>query len=187
MTLTVLDATPALVVIDLQNGTVAAPVVHPVDEVVQRSAALARAFRRHGLPVVLVNATGVAPGRTDATWPRQTPPPDWADLVAELDAQPDDLLITKQRWGAFHDTSLDRDLRSLGVTQVVVTGVATSIGVESTARAAYEHAYHVVLATDAMTDLNLDAHHNSVERIFPRLGETATTSEILEKLGQPAA
>ena len=90
--------------------------------------------------------------------------------------------MTKLRWGAFHGTSLDAQLQALGVTQVVLSGAATSIGVESTARSAYERGYHVVLATDAMTDLDADAHHNSIERIFPRLGETATTTEVLDML-----
>ena len=70
-----------------------------------------------------------------------------------------------------------------GVTQIVLTGVATSVGVESTARAAYDHGYHVVLATDAMTDLTAEAHANSIERIFPRLGQTATSEEVLDLLG----
>jgi nicotinamidase-related amidase len=63
-----------------------------------------------------------------------------------------------------------------------VAGISTSAGVESTARSAHEHGYHVVLATDAMTDFNADSHHNSVERIFPGLGETASTTEVLEML-----
>ncbi len=100
-------------------------------------------------------------------------------------AQPDDHLVTKLRWGAFHDTSLDGHLQELGVTQVVLAGIATSIGVESTARSAHEHGYHVVLATDAMTDRDPAAHDNSVERIFPKLGETATAAEILDL--RPAA
>jgi nicotinamidase-related amidase len=182
MPLTTLDPKPALVVIDLQKGILAFPAVHPVDQIVQRAASLATAFRRHRLPVVLVNATGGAPGRTDVSRPAVTPPPDWADLVEELDTQPDDHLITKQRWGAFHGTPLDARLRDLGVTQIVLAGVATSLGVESTARSAHEHGYHVVLATDAMTDREAAAHDNSIGRIFPRLGQTATTTEILEML-----
>jgi nicotinamidase-related amidase len=182
MALTTLDDKVALVVIDLQTGVVAAPTVHPVDEIVGRSATLAAAFRRHALPVVLVNVAGGAPGRTDVNRPAFTPPPDFADLVEELDVQPGDHLVTKHRRSAFHDTSLHAHLRSLGVTQIVLAGVATTSGVESTARAAYDHGYHVVLATDAMTDTNADAHHNSIERIFPKLGETATTAEILDML-----
>jgi len=93
--------------------------------------------------------------------------------------------VTKLRWGAFHEISLDSYLQDLGVTQIVLAGVATSRGVESTARAAHEHGYNVVLATDAMTDVDADAHHNSVARIFPKLGETATTAEVLEMLDNP--
>ncbi len=185
MALTTLDPRPALIVIDLQKGIVDAPTAHPAEEIVERSASLADAFRRRSLPVVLVNVTGGAPGRTDRTRPPGTiSSPDWADLVDELDVQPDDHLVTKQRRSAFHDTGLDAHLRGLGVTQVVLTGISTTSGVESTARSAYDHGYHVVLATDAMTDTDRDAHANSIERIFPKLGETTTTAEILDMLGR---
>lgn len=63
-----------------------------------------------------------------------------------------------------------------------MAGVATSIEVESTARCTHERGLHVVLATDAMTDANADAHRNSLTHIFPRLGETARTRDILTKL-----
>jgi nicotinamidase-related amidase len=181
--LTTLDPKPALIVIDLQKGIVDAPTIHPAREIVERSAVLAQAFRRHGLPVVLVNVTARAPGRTDRSGPSGiVGSSDWAELVGELDAQPDDLLVTKQRRSAFHDTGLDAALRGLGVTQVVLTGISTTSGVESTARSAYDYGYHVVLATDAMTDTDPDAHANSIERIFPKLGETASTTEILDLL-----
>ena len=185
MALTTMDTTPALVVIDLQKGLASRPAAHPIADITARSASLAAAFRQHGLPVVLVNATGRAPGRTEA--PSRagfTPPPDWTELMDELQPQPADYRVTKQRWGAFHGTSLDALLRGQDVTQIVLAGIATTAGVESTARAAHEHGYHVVLATDAMTDVNAAAHANSVERIFPRLGETATTAEIIEMLGK---
>jgi nicotinamidase-related amidase len=182
MTLTTMDRDVALVVIDLQKGLRDIPTAHPMDEIVQRSAALATAFRRHGRTVVLVNVAGSAPGRTDAGRPAFDRPADWTDLVEELDVQPEDHLVTKMRWGAFYGTSLDAHLQDLGITQLVLAGVATSAGVESTARSAYEYGYHVVLATDAMTDRSAEAHDNSVLRIFPKLGETATTAEILEML-----
>jgi len=182
MTVTAVDPTPALVLIDLQKGLMDRPTLRPLDQIVQEAAHLAEAFRRHGLPVVLVNATGGAPGRTEVKRSGATPAPDWAEIVEELGPRPDDLRVTKQRWGAFTGTTLDDQLRALGVTQVVLAGVATSIGVESTARAAYEHGYHVVLVTDAMTDLDAATHANSIERIFPRLGETSTTEEFLAAL-----
>jgi len=182
MPLTQLDTTAALIVIDLQKGIVGLPTVHPAGEIVGRAAQLARSFRERGLPVVLVNVTGRAPGRTDAGAPKFSFPPDWTELVPELEQQPGDHLVTKQRVGAFIGTSLDDYLRQCGVTQVFVTGVATSAGVEATARSAYDYGYNVVLVTDAMTDRDADAHRHSIEKIFPRLGETDTTENVLRRL-----
>ena len=187
MSLTKLDDTCALLVIDLQKGIVDLPTVHPANEIVDRSAQLARAFREQGMPVVLVNLAGVAPGRTDAGSSRFSRPADWTDLVPELEPQPDDHIVTKQRWGAFPGTTLDRYLRERGVTQIVLTGIATSIGVESTARNAYDHGYNVTLVVDAMTDLHADAHRHSVEKIFPRLGESTTTEHLLRMLAASAS
>jgi nicotinamidase-related amidase len=180
MPLTKLDKNVALVVIDLQKGIVAMPTVHPAGEIISRTAQLARAFRERGLPVVLVNVSGMAPGRTDAGLPKFSFPPDWTEFVPELEQRPDDYIVTKQRWGAFLGTALDEYLRQRGVTQIVFTGVATSIGVESTARSAYDLGYNVVLVVDAMTDRDADAHRNSVEKIFPRMGETDTTENVLK-------
>ena len=185
MALTTLDPRTALVVIDLQKGIAAVPAAHPVDEIVQRAASLATAFRRHGLPVVLVSVTGGAPGRTEASRPAFAPSPESTELLDELAPQPGDHLVTKHRRSAFHGTSLDARLQDLGVTQVVLAGISTTAGVEPTARSAYDHGYHVVLATDAMTDTDADAHRGAVERIFPRLGETATSTEIIEMLDEP--
>ena len=182
MPITKLDAIPALVVIDLQKGIVGLPTVHPVGEIVARAALLARAFRERSLPVVLVNVTGMAPGRTDAGRPKFQFPEGWTELVAELDRQPGDLIVSKERWGAFLGTSLDALLRGRGVTQVFLAGVATSVGVESTARSAYDCGYNVALVLDAMTDRDPEAHRHSVEKIFPRLGETDTTDNVLKML-----
>ena len=187
MPLTTLDPKTALVVIDLQKGVVALPTApQPASPVVERSLELAEAFHRRGLPVVWVNVNRGAPGRTEQP-KRASPPPDWADLVPEIERQPQDLLITKHSWGAFLNTDLDARLKSLGVTQIVLCGIATSIGVESTARRAYELGYNVTLAVDAMTDLNADAHRNSLTRIFPRLGETGSTREVLDLIERTRA
>jgi nicotinamidase-related amidase len=179
---TTLDAQTALVVIDLQKGIVSMPTAHSSAEVVARAAALASAFRRHSLPVVLVNVAGGAPGRTEQAPPGGARPDDWTELVAELEPQPTDHRVTKRTWGAFTNTELDALLKRLGVTQVVIAGIATSIGVESTARFASELGYNVTLAIDAMTDRIAEAHENSVTRIFPRVGETGTTDAIIALL-----
>ncbi|MFE9702836.1 hydrolase [Streptomyces sp. NPDC005930] len=191
MAVTALDPRTALVVIDLQAGIVAAP-TEPYSgaEVVARSVELAEAFRAHDLPVVLVRVSFAAdgadavPGRTEAGGAAGPRPEGWDVVVDELSGHPGDLTVTKRNWGAFHGTGLDVQLRRRGVTQIVLTGIATSIGVESTARAAHEHGYHVTLATDAMSDMSAEAHRGSVERIFPRLGETGTTREILDLLAK---
>jgi nicotinamidase-related amidase len=187
MAVTALDPATALIVIDLQKGVVALPTVHPIAPVVAHAAALADAFRGRGLPVVLVNADGVAPGRTEQGRRLGDLPAGWTNLVPELNRQPSDLIVTKQTWGAFARSDLHARLTGLGVTQVVLAGVATSIGVESTAREAYGLGFNVALAVDAMTDLNAEAHENSLTRIFPRLGETGPTAEIIARLGERAA
>jgi nicotinamidase-related amidase len=173
-----------LILIDLQKGIVSLPTAHPASEVVKHARELADAFRRHQLPVVLVNVEGGAPGRSEQTRSTGDFPAGWTDLVPELNPQATDHRVTKRTWGAFTNTGLEKLLKGLGVSQVVIAGVATSVGVESTARHAHEHGFHVTLAVDAMTDRNADAHHNSVTRIFPRLGETGTTQEILELLNK---
>jgi nicotinamidase-related amidase len=184
MTLTALDPKSALIIIDLQNGIVAFPTVHPAAEIVQRAASLADAFRRKALPVVLVNVNAVPPGRTEQGRNLGELPDGWTDFVAELNRQPEDHVVTKRSQGAFMHTGLTEFLRGAGVTQVVVTGIATGSGVESTARQAYELGFNVTLATDAMTDLDLDTHNHSVTKVFPRLGETGTTAEIIDLLKQ---
>jgi nicotinamidase-related amidase len=182
VTITVIDPKTALIVIDLQKGLVSLPTAHPIGDVVKNAAALAEAFRRHRLPVVLVNVDGGAPGRTEQQRRPADFPPGWTDLLPELNRQPQDHLVTKRTWGAFTNTGLEAHLKSHGVTQLVITGVSTSAGVESTARHAHELGFNVVLAVDAMTDMDADVHHNSVSRIFPRLGETGTTAEIIDHL-----
>jgi len=182
MAMTTLDPITALIVIDLQKGIVGMPTAHPAAEIVARAAELARAFRRHHLPVVLVNVTGGAPGRVEQTRSTAGRPADWAELVPELGQHPTDYLVTKRTWGAFTNTGLRESLEKLGVTEVVIAGIATSAGVESTARFAHELGFNVAFAVDAMTDASLEAHTNSITRIFPRLGETGTTAEIIKLL-----
>jgi nicotinamidase-related amidase len=116
MPLTKLDTGAALIVIDLQKGITALPTVHPVKQIIGRAAQLAAACRERGLPVVLVNVTAAAPGRTDAGPRNLSFPPDWTELIPELQQQSGDYLISKQRVGAFIGTPLDETLRRRDVT-----------------------------------------------------------------------
>ena len=181
MPLSQLDPVAALVIIDLQKGVLGLPTEPPTSVVLERSAKLAAAFRAKNLPVVLVNVSGRAPGRTSNPM-SFTPPPGWDELAPELDAQPTDIRVTKYNIGAFHGTGLDMQLRRRGVTQIFLTGVATSSGVEATARAAYDHGYNVVSIVDAMSDRDLEAHKHAVAVQLIKIGETATTDELLARL-----
>jgi nicotinamidase-related amidase len=183
MPLTTLDPDTALIVIDLQKGIVTGNFIHPIGEVIDRTCALIEVFRAKNLPVVLVNVAGRPAGRTEQG-PRssQTFADGWTDLLPQLDRQPSDTVVTKRSWGAFATTDLGRQLKARGVTQVVVTGVVTSGGVEATARQAYEQGFNVTLALDAMTDLREEAHEYSITNVFPRLGETGYAQEIISLL-----
>jgi nicotinamidase-related amidase len=182
MPYTALDPNTALIIVDLQKGIVGAPFIHAIEPVVERSCALIQAFRKCRLPVVLVNVAGVAPGRTERPRRHGAVPEGWTDFISELDQQPSDIVITKRTWGAFANTTLEEQLKTLGVTQVVITGVATGTGVESTARQAYELGFNVSLVLDAMTDQRAEAHDHSIKNVFPRLGETGTAQGIIDLL-----
>lgn len=180
--LTTLDPKSALVVIDLQKG-IAAMAGDSIAPVIAQAAALAGAFRKQGLPVVLVNVVpSGTPRRTEQTRPPMELPQDFAELLPEMKPQASDHRITKQSWGAFTGTGLKAWLKAQGVTEIVLCGVATSIGIETTARQAFEAGFNIAFASDAMADLVPAAHENSLTRIFPRLGETGSTLDIVRHL-----
>jgi nicotinamidase-related amidase len=189
MPITIIDPSSALVVIDLQKGIAAMPTVHPSAQIIAHSARLVQAFRQKQRPVCFVHVYW-APDFADAVKTRNQSPggarkmdSDFYDFVPELAVNPaKDIVIHKRNWGAFYGTDLDLQLRRRGITNIVLCGISTSIGVESTARDAWERGYQLTFATDAMTDLNADAHDRSLKIIFPRIGELGTTDELLGKL-----
>jgi nicotinamidase-related amidase len=179
-------ASTALLLVDLQKGILALPTApHSTEAVLGRSKALAQRFRAAKAPVVLINvafAPDFADGlKAPVDRPMQAPPggfPEgWTELADGL-AEPSDIRVTKRQWGAFYGTELDLQLRRRGVTTVVIGGVATNMGVESTARAAHEHGYAVVLAEDTATTFSDELHAFAFEHIFPRLGRVAQSGEI---------
>jgi nicotinamidase-related amidase len=186
MPVTAVDPNTALIVIDLQKGMAGAPSVHPLADVVASARRLAEAFRARGLPVVMVTVAGAPGVRTERPRRAQALPQGWAELMPELDQQPGDHLITKFTRGAFTDTGLEAHLRGLGVTQVVLAGIATSSGVEVTAHQTYELGFNTTLAIDAITDIDAEAHAWSVGRVFPKLGETGSSADIIALLKRGA-
>jgi nicotinamidase-related amidase len=178
---TAIDPRTALLVVDLQRGTAGNPTVHPMPEVTANASRLAAAFRQRDLPVVLIafDLNAATPGRSDLGRRSFSVPDGFTDLVPELDQRPGDLVVTKRTWSGFAGTGLDDLLRERGVSQVVIVGVATSFGVESTARDAYDRGYHVTIALDAVTDLRVESHEHSVTAVLPVLAETGSTADIL--------
>jgi nicotinamidase-related amidase len=181
----------AVVVIDLQMGIAAMPggAPHTKPALIANSVRLLAAARAAGAQPVLVHVGGSPTGadrlKTLTDQPMRATgnlPPDWSELIPELNQQPDDVVILKRQWGAFYGTDLDLQLRRRGLTTIVICGIATEFGVESTARDAYEHGYEMIFAEDAMTGLSAESHSNAVERIFPRLGRVRSTDEIIAAL-----
>lgn len=180
----------AIVVIDLQKGILAIPgEPHPTPTVVANAVRLLAAARAAGARPVLVHV-GRSPDGGDGLQPLAdepmrmagTPPPDWSELLPGLDRQPSDIVILKRQWGAFYGTDLDLQLRRRGLTTIVLCGISTEIGVESTARDAYERGYQLIFAEDAMTARSAAGHQNSVTRIFPRIGRVRSTDQIVSAL-----
>ena len=188
-----LDITPsatALVVIDLQRGiTAMGSAPHQPPDVIARVARIAAAVRTAGGTVVLVHVMRAADGKdglrpiTDGPAPTARPvPPDWAEFVPEMTPQPGDVVITKRQWGAFYGTDLDLQLRRRGIDTMILCGISTTIGVESTARDAFERGYQQIFVEDAMAAHAAEDHRHTVESVFPRMGRVRSTEQVLAAL-----
>jgi nicotinamidase-related amidase len=182
----------ALVIIDLQQGIVGMNVLpHPAGVVVGNAVKIAQRLKAGGGTVVAVRVAFSAEGvdrlsqPTDQVMP--TPPgglpANWSEIVPDVAALGPDVIITKRQWGAFHGTELDLQLRRRGIDTIILAGIATNFGVESTGREAWQHGYNVVFAEDAMAAPAEDMHRFAVGKIFPRLGRTRPTVEIIAALG----
>ena len=191
MDLALEPSTTALVVIDLQRGiTAMGSAPRQPAEVIARAAQLAAAVRTGGGTVVLVHVMRSADGK-DALRPTTDAqpavagsrvPPDWAEFVPEMSPQPGDVVITKRQWGAFYGTDLDLQLRRRGIGTIILCGISTTLGVESTARDAFERGYQQIFVEDAMAAHAADDHKHTVESVFPRMGRVRSTEQVLAAL-----
>lgn len=187
MELTIPHSNTALVLIDLQRGIVGRDNLAPRSgqEVVDNASLLAEAFRQRGALVVLVHVDFAKDGGdalqppVDAPQPAANRPSNWAEIVPALGPKKSDIVIQKHQWGAFYGTELDLQLRRRGIDTIVLGGIATNMGVESTARDAYERGYALIFAEDAMASMGADLHEFAVTKIFPRIGRVRSTSAIL--------
>jgi len=177
--------TTALVMIDLQHGIVSRPVApYSGAQVVANAKPLADALRAKGGTVVWVHVLlnellalpADAPGRTPDTPPA---PAEASELVPEIGAQPGDVIVAKRQWGAFYGTNLEQQLRRRGIDTIVIGGIATNFGVESTARAAFDFGFKLVFVEDATSGLNEEMHHFSFEKLFRHMGHVRSTQETI--------
>ncbi len=179
----------ALVVIDLQKGIVSVPAQpHSAASVVANAARLADACRSRGAYVVLVHVGPSPDGKdalrpiTDPQPPRPPPSPGWDEFVPEIGPKPGDHVVRKRQWGAFYGTDLDLQLRRRGIDTILLCGISTNFGVESTARDAYERGYNQIFVEDACTSRGAEDHAFPFRAIFPRIGVVRSTEDILRAL-----
>ncbi|MFD1803297.1 hydrolase [Mixta tenebrionis] len=179
----------ALVLIDLQEGILPfAGGPHSAQQVVSGAARLAAKFRALNAPVVLVRV-GWAPDFADA--PQQEVdaplahgalPENWWDYPPALGVEPGDIAVVKHQWGAFYGTDLELQLRRRNIDTIVLGGIATNIGVESTARNAWELGFKLVIAEDICSAGSAEQHNSSLQWIFPRIAKVRRAEEIIAAL-----
>ncbi|MHC8967059.1 isochorismatase family protein [Priestia aryabhattai] len=171
----------ALVLIDLQKGIV------PIggDEIVEKSVQLVNRFREQNGFISFVRVDfqdgkdALTPETDQKPSAPQERPADWAEFDPRLNVQETDYIVTKRQWGAFFGTDLDLQLRRRGVDTIVLCGIATNIGVESTAREAFQYGYNQIFITDAMTTFTKEEHEATLSYIFPKIGKLRTTQQFL--------
>jgi nicotinamidase-related amidase len=187
LSLTLDPKSTALVVIDLQNAIVSRQLApHTASDVVARSAKLAEAVGASGGTAVYVQVliTDILSLPVDRANPRPPGPlpPEASELVPAAGFRERDVLITKRQWGAFYGTNLEQQLRRRCIRTIIMAGIATNMGVESTARAAHDQGYELVFAEDAMSSMSVEFHQFSTQNIFPMMGRVRSSDEIINAL-----
>jgi len=176
----------ALVLIDLQNGIVGRDTKpYSAADVVERSCKLADAFRAKNAPVVYVRVLMSdflsLPADEVTNLPKDIPA-HMSEIAESAGMQKGDLLITKRHWGAFAGTELERELRSRGIETVVLAGIATNIGVESTLRQGTGLGFAFVTVEDACSTFSDEMQKFAFSAIFPRLSKVRTTQQVLDAI-----
>ena len=179
----------ALVVIDLQEGILPfAGGPHSAEDVVSRAARLAEKCRASGAPVIMVRVGWSADFAealkqpVDAQVAAHSLPDLWWTFPVSLGIRDSDIEVTKRQWGAFYGTDLELQLRRRGIDTLILCGISTNIGVESTARNAWELGFNLVIAEDACSAASAEQHQGSMTHIFPRIGRVRSTDDIISAL-----
>ncbi len=180
----------ALVLVDLQKGITSSQTSpHASDVIVGNAVRIVNRFRELKAPVVLVRVAFAKDGGDRLAPKVDSPmtfsgarPEGWDEIDPRIGVSEEDIVITKKQWGAFYGTELDLQLRRRGITTIVLGGIATNFGVESTARDAYERGYQLIFAEDAMGSMKMELHQFAITHIFPRIGLIRTTEDVLKAI-----
>ena len=179
----------ALVLIDLEHGIVGRDLApYKGADVVKQCARLADAVRKAGGTVVyvhvLLHEILNLPADKPSMPPGAPPPPASAsEIVPEAGVTAQDVIVVKRQRGAFYGTDLDQQLRRRAISTIIMAGIATNVGVESTARVAFDMGYHLVFAEDAMSTMSVEMQEFAVKQIFPTMGHVRSSDQILKALG----
>lgn len=177
----------ALVIIDLQKGIAKRELAaHSSEEVIGNSTKLIDSFTNNNGFVVLVRVS--TDGKdfpnpsTDLAGGQMNFPEGWDIYIPEIADTKNAHKITKRQWGAFYGTDLDLQLRRRGIDTIVLSGISTNIGVDTTAREAYQHGYNQIFVEDAMAAMTQEEHDFTCKYIFPKIGKIRSTEEVLSAL-----
>lgn len=183
-------AKAALVVIDLQKGIMGTGELKPysANEIIEKNNQLAESIENTAGLITLVNVdpttmrflnkegSGKAYGNAPADFTEFVMP------IAEDESAKNVLKVKKHNPGAFFGTDLDLQLRRRGIDTIILTGVATANGVYATALDAYQYGYDVIVVEDACGDRDEELHHIFFDKLFPKIGQTIQTAEMLKEI-----
>ena len=184
----------ALLAMDIQNGIVgrlAAPDYLP------RLARAVDAARGAGIPVLHI-VVGFRTGHPEVSSRNMafsalgasgafTPADPAAAIHPDIEPRPDETVITKKRVSAFAGSDLEMVLRAQGITDLVLTGIATSGVVLSTLRQAADLDYRLTVLADGCADTDEEVHRVLTEKVFPMQAQVTDSSAWLAGLGGRAA
>ncbi|AJG99199.1 hydrolase [Clostridium beijerinckii] len=182
--------TSALVLIDLQKGIAGGGISgspHSIEQVIQNASKLVKEFSEKGAFIVLVRVSTVdgkdmAKPKTDLAPSGMKYQEGWDELIPEIAGGKNAHIVTKRQWGAFYGTDLDLQLRRRGIDTIVLGGISTNIGVDTTAREAFQHGYNQIFVEDAMTAISKEEHEYVCKYIFPRIGKIRTSEQVVSLL-----
>lgn len=188
-------ADPALVLVDFQRDFCAPAGAHgtdaqmtgsgrPADAVSAASTFLDR-YRESGRTPILIRTTHDET-TTSPLWEHKyeerptpcQPGTEGAEFAPDLGVDPEDVVVTKHRYNAFYETSLQTILRSNDISEVLIGGVSTNVCVESTVRGAFDRDYDVTVLADCTGSTEDSLREATLENVAAHFGTVQTSTDV---------